>query len=74
MVLHVLAVLVAAMLFGTTGTAQVLGPDGTTPLSVGAMRLIVGGIAIAAITFPSPPVERGGRRYRDLGRHRGRSP
>jgi len=51
-VLHVLAVLVAAMLFGTTGTAQVLGPDGTTPLSVGAMRLIVGGIAIAAITFP----------------------
>ena len=52
MVLHVLAVLVAAMLFGTTGTAQVLGPDGTTPLSVGAMRLIVGGIAIAAITFP----------------------
>ena len=55
MVLHVLAVLVAAMLFGTTGTAQVLGPDGTTPLSVGAMRLIVGGIAIAAITRLSVP-------------------
>lgn len=31
------------MLFGTTGTAQALGPAGTTPLGVGAVRLLVGG-------------------------------
>ena len=28
-------VLLSAVLFGTTGTAQALGPDGTTPLTVG---------------------------------------
>jgi drug/metabolite transporter, DME family len=38
-----LAVLAAAVLFGTTGTAQALGPSGTTPLSVGMARLVVGG-------------------------------
>lgn len=46
-----LAVLVAAVLFGTTGTAQALGPDGTTPLSVGVMRLVIGGTALAVIGF-----------------------
>ncbi|SIT69966.1 DMT family transporter [Microbacterium sp. RU33B] len=45
----VLAVIAAAVLFGTTGTAQALGPEGTTPLSVGVMRLVVGGTALAAI-------------------------
>jgi DME family drug/metabolite transporter len=48
-VLPVLAVVAAAVLFGTTGTAQALGPDGTTPLSVGVMRLVVGGTALAAV-------------------------
>lgn len=48
---RVIAVLVAAMLFGTTGTAQALGPDGTTPLSVGAVRLAVGGTGLALIAF-----------------------
>lgn len=38
--------LLAAVLFGTTGTAQALGPDGTTPLGVGAVRLAVGGLAL----------------------------
>lgn len=47
----VLAVVAAAVLFGTTGTAQALGPDATTPLSVGAMRLVIGGTALAAIGF-----------------------
>ena len=32
-------VLASAFLFGTTGTAQALGPDGTTPLTVGAARM-----------------------------------
>ena len=45
----VAAVLAAAVLFGTTGTAQALGPDGTTPLGVGAARLAVGGLALLAV-------------------------
>ncbi len=39
-------VLLAAVLFGTTGTAQALGPAGTSPLGVGAVRLAVGGLAL----------------------------
>ncbi len=46
-----LAVVIAAVLFGTTGTAQVLGPEGTSPLGVGAMRLVVGGTALALLGF-----------------------
>lgn len=45
----VAAVLLAAALFGTTGTAQALGPDATTPLGVGAARLAVGGLALLAV-------------------------
>jgi DME family drug/metabolite transporter len=50
-VLHVLAVLAAALLFGTTGTSMALGPDDTTPLSVGAVRLVIGGTGLAIIAF-----------------------
>ena len=32
----------AGVCFGTTGTAQALGPDGSSPLVVGAARLLVG--------------------------------
>ena len=42
-------VLAAAVLFGTTGTAQALGPDATTPLAVGAARLAVGGAALLVV-------------------------
>ncbi len=49
--LPVLAVLAAAVLFGTTGTSQALGPDNTTPLSVGAVRLVLGGTGLAVIAF-----------------------
>ena len=45
----VAAVLAAAVLFGTTGTAQALGPDGTSPLGVGAARLAVGGLALLLV-------------------------
>jgi len=51
MVLHVLAVLAAALLFGTTGTSMALGPDDTTPLSVGAVRLVIGGTGLGLIAF-----------------------
>jgi DME family drug/metabolite transporter len=39
-------VLAAAVLFGTTGTAQALGPTGTTPWGVGGVRLLVGGLIL----------------------------
>lgn len=49
--MYVLAVLAAAMLFGTTGTSQALGPDGTTPLSIGVMRMVIGGTGLAVLAF-----------------------
>lgn len=49
--LHVLAVFAAAVLFGTTGTSQALGPDGTTPLAIGAVRLAIGGTGLALFAF-----------------------
>jgi len=39
-------VLAAAMLWGTTGTAQSFAPPGASPLSVGSVRLAVGGVAL----------------------------
>ena len=39
-------VLAASLCFGTTGTAQALGPDGTTPATVGAVRVLVGGLLL----------------------------
>lgn len=42
-------VLLAAVLFGTTGTSQALGPDSTTPLGVGAARVLIGGVALLAV-------------------------
>ena len=45
----VAAVLGAAVLFGTTGTAQALGPSGTTPLGVGAARIVIGGAGLFAV-------------------------
>ena len=49
-----LAVLGAAALFGTTGTAQALGPPDTTPLGVGAVRLAVGALVLFAIVRARP--------------------
>ncbi len=41
----------AAILWGTTGTAQALAPPGGTPLVVGSLRLVVGGIALLIIAL-----------------------
>ncbi len=41
-----LPVLLAATLWGTTGTAQALAPDGAQPPVVGALRLVVAGAAL----------------------------
>lgn len=48
-----LLILGAALLWGTTGTAQAVGPSGTSPLAVGTLRLVLGGaglVAVAAFT------------------------
>jgi DME family drug/metabolite transporter len=39
----------AAVLFGTTGTAQAFTPPGTDPLSVGAVRQVIGGSLLLVI-------------------------
>lgn len=46
---HPSAVLAAAVLFGTTGTAQAFAPRGAPPLGVGAVRLVLGCVALMAI-------------------------
>ena len=43
------AILAAAVLFGTTGTSQALGPAEATPLGIGAVRLVLGALALAAV-------------------------
>jgi len=45
----VLLVLAAAICWGTTGTTQAFAPAGVSPLSVGAARLLVGGLALLAV-------------------------
>src|SRR4051812_49602324 len=43
-----LQVLLAAVCFGTTGTAQAIGPS-ASPVAVGAARIVVGGALLVAI-------------------------
>ncbi|MBN1148350.1 MAG: EamA family transporter [Anaerolineales bacterium] len=42
-------VLAAAVLWGTTGTAQALAPGSAAPATVGATRLAIGGLALLAL-------------------------
>jgi DME family drug/metabolite transporter len=44
-------VLLAALCFGTTGTAQALGPDGLAPAGVGAARILVGGSLLVLVAL-----------------------
>jgi len=44
-------VLAAALLWGTTGTAQAFAPAGFDPRVIGALRLLVGGAALLALTL-----------------------
>lgn len=46
-----LQVLLASLCFGTTGTAQALGPDGLAPAGVGAGRILVGGALLVAVAL-----------------------
>lgn len=43
--------LIAAILYGTTGTAQALGPDAASSLSVGSARIVIGGAALALVAW-----------------------
>lgn len=52
-------ILVAATLWGTTGTSQALAPAGVNPLAIGTMRILIGGIALLGLA-----VIRGGFRQR----------
>jgi DME family drug/metabolite transporter len=55
----VLSVLAAGALFGTAGTAQALGPAGTTPLGVGILRIVVGAVAlVVAMRLLGAPTRR----------------
>src|SRR4051812_7861671 len=42
-------VLLAALCFGTTGTAQALGPDGASAVTVGAVRIAVGATLLLGV-------------------------
>lgn len=44
-------VLGAALLWGTTGTAQAFAPDGFDPLVIGTLRLLIGGAILMAIAI-----------------------
>jgi drug/metabolite transporter, DME family len=62
-----LRVFTAAVLFGTTGTAQALGPD-IDPLAVGSARIVVGAALLALVALAAGRVGRSGRR--EAGRAR----
>jgi drug/metabolite transporter, DME family len=54
-----LQVLLAALCFATTGTAQALGPDGIPPVDVGAARVLVGGALLVLLArFVRDPATR----------------
>lgn len=69
-----LAALGAAALWGTTGTAQALGPGGTDPVSVGALRIAVGALALGLLAARSVPRRTPGTDQRLLGAGPGRLP
>ena len=47
----ILLILMAAILWGTTGTSQALAPQGAHPLTVGALRLAVGGVVLLLLAL-----------------------
>jgi DME family drug/metabolite transporter len=49
----IILILSAAVLWGTTGTSQAFAPMGSTPMTIGALRLTVGGIFLFIIAIVS---------------------
>jgi DME family drug/metabolite transporter len=56
-----LLVVAAATLWGTTGTAQALGPDEASSIAVGATRNVVGAVVLVAIAAGRGRLVRGAR-------------
>ena len=54
----ILLILLAAMLWGTTGTTQALAPSGAHPLAIGALRLAVGGGALLLLALARGQITR----------------
>ena len=52
--LAIAAVVLAAVLFGTSGTARELGPDAASSLSVGAARITIGSIVLWSVVVANP--------------------
>lgn len=52
-------VIAAAVLWGTTGTAQAFAPAGTNSLAIGAVRLGIGGLALLALAAARKSLRRG---------------
>lgn len=61
-----LLVLLAAVCFGTTGTAQALAPGGASPAAVGAVRIVLGGLLLALL---AAGLRSGAHGHRWTGRH-----
>lgn len=51
-------VLGAAILWGTTGSAQALAPEGASPLTVGALRLLMGAAGLVSVAAASGTLRR----------------
>ncbi|QAR33509.1 EamA family transporter [Geovibrio thiophilus] len=49
----VVFIIAAAVLWGTTGTAQFFAPEGASPMTVGAFRLLVGGTGLLLFAVSS---------------------
>lgn len=54
-------VLLAAILWGTTGTAQTFAPAGTSPLAVGTARMVIGGAILVGLMLIRGGWRQGGR-------------
>jgi DME family drug/metabolite transporter len=54
-------VLAAAVLWGTTGTAQAFAPTEAQPAAVGALRLAIGGVALLILASARGVLRSGGR-------------
>ena len=54
----ILLILLAAVLWGTTGTSQALAPSGAHPLTIGALRLAVGGGALLLLALARGQITR----------------
>jgi len=55
-----LFIIAGAMLWGTTGTTQAFAPEGASPLTIGAMRLLIGGGALLLIALFTRSFAQGG--------------